>query len=308
MEIKNVSFVGCGALGMMYASHMLKSLEPTQLQFIADPKRISRYRDTAFYANGERQDYRFVPYGSDTEKSELIIFTVKSYDLEDALASVKGHIDKDTIILSFLNGVQSEGIIGQTYDPKKVIPSMVAGMDATRTGNEVMYSQTGYVAFGAGDGTSQEDLDSLARFFERVRLPYKLDEDIMKTIWWKYMLNVGVNQTSAVLRAPYGFFQDSDDAKDAMLMGMREVYEVSQKMDIGLDESDIDEAMRIIGTLAPEGKTSMLQDICAQRPTEIEIFAGNLIKLAKEHGVPVPVNTFLYHAIKALESNYGKGF
>jgi len=301
MEIKNVTFIGCGALGIMYASHLLKTLDSDSVQFIADRDRIKRYAQTEFFANGIRQSFRFVPPDADAAPSDLVIFTVKSYDLPGAVRMAKGYIGDDTIILSFLNGIQSEGVIGKSYNPHKVFLSMVAGMDATKTDTSVRYSQIGYVAFGGQEGSDPEDLKALARFFDRVQFPYELDEDIIKTMWGKYMLNTGINPTSALLRATYSLFQNSGYAKEIMLMSMREVYEVSQKLHIGLDESDIVRAVEIIDTLSPDGKTSMFQDVFAHRQTEIDIFSGTLIKLAKEHGVDVPVNTFLYNAIKALE-------
>ena len=302
MEIENVSFIGCGALGIMYASHLLKTLEPNQLRFIADQGRIERYRDTEFFANGVRQAFQFVAPDADVPPSGLVIFTVKSYDLEDAIHLAKRHIGEGTIILSFLNGIQSEATIGETYGSAMVIPSMVAGMDATKTGHSVDYAHLGYVAFGAQPGNDPQDLERLCRFLDRVRFPYEQQEDIRKTLWWKFMLNIGVNQASALLGAPYGVFQRSPYARNLMLMGMQEACEVSQRLGIGLEEADIDKAMRTIDTLSPEGKTSMLQDIEAHRPTEVDIFAGTLMKLAEEQGVSVPVNTFLYNAIKALET------
>ncbi|MCL2883596.1 MAG: 2-dehydropantoate 2-reductase, partial [Coriobacteriia bacterium] len=241
------------------------------------------------------------------EPSDLVIFAVKSYGLADAISSVQNYVTDQTLILSFLNGISSEGIIAQAFNPQKVVTSMVAGMDSTKSGNSVNYSQVGYVAFGSEAGRVQNDpadLARLARFFDRVKQPYERQEDVTKPLWWKYMLNVGINQTSALLNAPYRLFQESAYAQEIMLMAMREVAAVGAKLGIGLNEGDIDDAIRIIYTLSPDGKTSMFQDIDARRPSEVDIFSGVLIELAHKHGVPVPVNTFLYNAIKALESQY----
>ena len=200
-----------------------------------------------------------------------------------------------------MNGIQSEDVIATAYNPKKIISSMVAGMDATRVGNAVHYSRIGYVSFGPTEGTDLEDLESLCRFFERMQLPYELDEDIRKTMWWKFMLNCGVNQTSALLRAPYGLFQTCAYAQNLMMMVMREVFEVSKKLGIGLDEVDIDKAFDILSELSPEGMTSMCQDVEAGRKTEVDIFAGSIMELGAKFNVDVPVSTFLFNALKAME-------
>jgi len=302
MEIKKVTIVGCGALGIMYASHMLKKLSPNQIQFIANQDRLDKYQNTEIYANGVRQSFNFVSPKAGTQPSDLVIFTVKSYHLNDAIHIAKNHIGENTIILSFLNGISSEKIIGETFNPAKIIPSMVAGMDATRTGHAVNFTRTGYVAFGGLPNNDPQDINSLADFFEQVQINYEIQKDIMKTIWWKYILNLGVNQASALLKAPYGLFQTSDHAEKVMIMIMQEAYEVSCKLNIGIKEEEIDNILKVIKTLSPEGKTSMCQDIEAKRPTEIDIFAGTLIEIGKKYNVSLPINTFIYHAIKALES------
>lgn len=304
MEIKKVSIIGCGALGIMYAGHMLQNFPRDQIQFIADQDRINKYKNTEFYSNGVRQSFNFVSSDVCAQPSDLVIFAVKYHHLRDAMRIARNHIGENTIILSFLNGISSEGIIGEEYNPAKIINCMVAGMDATRTGNSVNFTQVGYIAFGALKGNDPDDISSLAAFFDRVRIRYEIKEDIIKAIWWKYMLNSGINQTSAVLKAPYGLFQTSQNAEEIMVTTMREVCEVSKKMGIGLDEDDIDSAVNIIKTLSPDGKTSMCQDIEAGRPSEIDMFSGVLIELGKKHNVPVPVNTFLFNAVKALESRY----
>jgi len=304
MGIKKISIVGCGALGIMFASHMLKKLPHSQLQFIGDRERIARYQNTEFYANGVRQAFNFVGPDVITQPSDLVIFAVKYNNLLDAIRIAKNHIDENTIILSFLNGISSEGIIGNTYNPEKIIYSMVAGMDATKAGYSVSFTKMGYVAFGNLGNNSVEDINKLSEFLDRVQIKYEMHEDIMKAIWWKFILNVGINQTSALLKSTYGMFQTSGYAENIMRMAMQEAYEISQRLSIGLNKQDLDNCVKIMKTLSPDGKTSMHQDIEAGRPTEVDMFAGSVIELGGKYNIPVPINTFLFNAIKALESRF----
>lgn len=301
MKIKRVSIVGCGAIGIMYASHMLRYLSNDQVQFIADPDRIERYKKADIYANGIKQSFSFSSPDDAKQLSDLVIFTVKYNGLRDAVKIAKNHIGKDTIILSFLNGISSENIISETYDPDQILYSMIAGMDATKTGYSVNFTKTGYVSFNSLSGISTENVKSVADLFDKVQIKYENPKDIMKALWWKFILNIGINQTSALLRSTYGLFHSSGYAKETMRMAVAEAYEVSCKLGVGLDSKDIEKCFEIVKTLSPDGKTSMCQDIEAKRHTEIDMFAGTLIELGKEYGVPTPVNTFLFNAIKAME-------
>jgi len=124
----------------------------------------------------------------------------------------------------------------------------------------------------------------------------------MKTLWWKFMLNVGVNQTSAVLRIPYGVVQQLSEVRKLMIDAMQEVVAVSQKADVHLNQKDIDECMRVIDGLTPPGKTSMYQDVEASRQTEVDIFAGTVVDLGRKYDIPTPVNSMLLRIIKATEA------
>lgn len=118
------------------------------------------------------------------------------------------------------------------------------------------------------------------------------------------MMNVGINQTSAILKAPYGVFQKITEARELMESACREVLRVSEKAGISLSEEDIARYFEIIASLSPEGKTSMLQDVEAGRKTEVEIFAGTVIELGRRYGVETPINRVLFQMIRTLEQTY----
>ena len=73
------------------------------------------------------------------------------------------------------------------------------------------------------------------------------------------------------------------------------------KCRVNLTPQDLDDWLAVLATLAPGGKTSMLQDIEAGRKTEVEIFAGRVVAMAKEHNLSTPVNQTILHIIKVLE-------
>ena len=124
---------------------------------------------------------------------------------------------------------------------------------------------------------------------------------MLRMLWWKFMFNVGINQASAVMRAPYGVFQTVPEAQALMEALMREVLVLAQAAHINLTEQDLLDWYPVLKRLSPQGKTSMLQDIEAQRKTEVELFAGKVIALGRQYGLPTPVNQTVYNIIHILE-------
>jgi 2-dehydropantoate 2-reductase len=121
-------------------------------------------------------------------------------------------------------------------------------------------------------------------------------------MWWKFMINVGINQTSAVLKAPYKFFQQEKECRVIMEGAMREVIEISKKVGANLTEEDLTNWYSILNKLGPENKTSMLQDIEAGRRTEVDVFGGKVCELGRKYNVATPINDTLVKLIKALEN------
>ncbi len=140
--------------------------------------------------------------------------------------------------------------------------------------------------------------------FEAAGIQYEIPLDMMRTLWWKFMVNVGMNQASAVLRAPYGVFHTNPDAQTLMEALMQEVVTLAQASQVNLTQKDIQDWYPVLRTLSAEGKTSMLQDVEAGRKTEVEAFGVKVINLGFKLGIPTPVNQTIVQILKVMESNY----
>jgi 2-dehydropantoate 2-reductase len=240
----------------------------------------------------------------------LTIITTKSTGLEAALPLVTRAAGNDGLVMSLLNGISSEDAIREALGAgaeARVIPAMILGIDATREANEVRYLNRGTIHFGVDASKApvpDEALERVASLFEASGIPFAISENITRTLWWKFMINVGINQASAVLRAPYGLFQKSDEARALMSELMDEVVELSKLEATGLTQADVDAWHETLAGLDPTGKTSMLQDVEARRPTELDLFAGTVLERARRHGLETPVNRTVYRIVRGLEAQF----
>jgi 2-dehydropantoate 2-reductase len=140
----------------------------------------------------------------------------------------------------------------------------------------------------------------IADFFERAGIAYVVPENMVRTLWYKFMINVGINQASAVLRAPYGLFQREPAAQRVMESAMAEVVALSKALGTGLVDGDIAAWYTTLRGLGADGLTSMAQDVLAGRQTEVEAFAGAVVEMGKRTGVPTPVNAVLRDLLAAV--------
>ena len=305
MEIKKVSIIGLGALGILFGNQMLRKMPKGDLRIIADRGRIEKYEKEKIYCNDQVCDFHYVTPEEACEPADLLIFAVKYSGLESAVKAVRNHVGEDTVIISVLNGISSEAIIGRTYGMDKVLYCVAQGMDAVKVGNRLAYEHMGMLCIGEGNpGIVSSRLKRVADFFEKTGVPYELDADMYKRQWGKFMLNVGVNQTAAVFEANYGELQKDGKVRDTMISAMREVIALSEKEGADLTEADLDYWLGVLSRLSPEGEPSMRQDMKAKRSSEVELFAGTVLELGKKYGIPTPVNEELYDRVKSVEAQY----
>lgn len=304
-KIETVAIIGLGALGTLFGNLLSKRMEKENLRIIADACRIERYKRDQVFSNGEACAFHYVTPQEKTSPVDLILIAVKSLQLKDAIASVRNQVGPDTLILSLLNGISSEGRIADAYGMDKVIYCVAQGMDAVKEGNRLTYTRMGKLCIGPKNGGPiPETVQRVVDFFESVGFPYEVDTHMLKRMWGKFMLNVGVNQTVAVFGPDYEAVFIEGRQREIMIAAMREVMELSKLEGVGLCEDDIAYWLRILGTLSPSGKPSMRQDVEARRYSEVELFSGTVMDLARKHGLPVPVNQMLYDNILAIEEHY----
>lgn len=303
MEIKKVSIMGLGALGIMYGNYIGRKLPAGDLRIVADEGRIQKYKKNGIFCNGQKCDFTYVA-NTEEDPVDLLIFAVKFGQLKEAIKSAAHQVGENTIILSTLNGITSEEYLAEAFGKEKVLLCTVQGMDAGKEENQMTYHNMGNISIGTWDGKPSPRLDAVAAFFDKISLSYNIPSDMQRQLWNKLLLNVGVNQAVTVFETNYGGVQHEGEPLKIMIEAMKEVVAIARTRKIDLSEEDISNWLKVINHLNPEGMPSMRQDALAHRPTEVELFSGTINRLGKQYGIPTPVNEMLYQKIKAMEARF----
>ncbi len=298
---------GTGAIGSMVASQIFAA-SPESLSILAGGERRDRYATTGFIINGEPCLFPLTDVES-ASKPDLVVIACKFHHLGQVLEDLKNHVGPDTLMLSLLNGISSEEITGATYGKDRIPYAMIIGTDAGHEGNRTTFSKTGTVFFGdAVNGTVRSPrVQAIASFFDRTGIAYTVPENMLNRLWFKFMMNVGLNQVTAILRRPYKILKTASmvpEAAELLEAAMDEVIALAAAEGIMLAADDKLTVYRTLDGLADGGKTSMCQDVEAGRKTEVELFSGTVIALGKKHGIPVPVNAMLFRMLKTMEQSY----
>lgn len=304
-EIKNVLICGIGAVGSIYANR-INDYNSESLRILVDKDRLDNYNKNPKIFNGKPLHFKYVLPDSKDFKADLIIIATKFDGLFDAIKNIKNFINDDTIILSLLNGVTSEELIAEKYGWKHTLLSYFIGHSAMREGNNITHDGVGTVVFGVKDKnqTDAEDVESVKNYFDKVGLDYKTPEDMHRSLWLKYMLNVSSNQPSAILKMTFGDMQSNKKFMSFFSEIINEVQMIAKAEGVKNTDTMIDEAVTIFNKMIPEGKTSMLQDVEAGRKTEVDMFAGTMIELGQKHNIPTPYNQVMKDMIEIIHEKF----
>ncbi len=297
-----IAILGAGAMGAFFASKFHEA-EGMAVTLVAGGGRYTRLQDQGLTVNGVHYAIPVARPEDEAPPDDLVIVALKHHQLVEAVHDLTNRVGPSTTIISVMNGLDSEPMLGEVYGAEKVLYAISVGIDAQRQGHIIHYTKPGKLFFGEADNTILSSrVKHVQTLLDRANLAYETPPDMIRFMWWKFMINVGVNQASAVLGASYGVFQTSPDAQALMETAMREVIALAEAAHVDLGEQDIRDWYTFLHTLAPDGRTSMLQDVQAGRKTEVEIFAGKVVALSQQYGVPTPVNETLLRIIRVMEA------
>lgn len=300
-EIKTVALIGLGAIGCSMARGLRRAVGEENFRVIADGSRRERI-EKGIVINGETCHFRTTAPAEQTGPADLVVVAVKYLALPQAIRDIRNQVGPETVILSFLNGVTSEEEIAAVYGWEHVLYALVRKSVVMRDG-VCTYDDWGTYYFGERENpTISARVQPICDLFQKAGLRWEVPRDVVREQWVKYMGNISENQSSAILGIPYGAWHtDGNDANWIREAACREAIAVANKMGIDLGEAELENQRAIVKSVPASGKTSMLQDIEAGRPTEVDMFAGALCRLGREHGVPTPINDLFYHMIRVLE-------
>lgn len=299
MEIRSAALVGLGAVGAFVATRLRDTLG-AEFAVVAGGARRARL-ENGVLINGTREHFTLRSPGEGAP-ADLVIFATKNMQLPQAMEDAAACIGEGTVLLSLLNGIDSEEKLTARFPQAHTLRCLIKVPATNQNGAITLPLDTGRILFGEDrNETLSPQTAAVDALFTQAGIPHQIPADMVRAQWLKYMANVSENQTAAVLGLCYGDFQRSEHARQLCRQVSREVIAVARACGVDLSEADDADRERYLLTLRPEGKPSTLQDLEAGRPTEVETFSGRMIALGEAHGVDTPLCRWLYHAIRALE-------
>jgi 2-dehydropantoate 2-reductase len=305
--VTSVVVAGAGSIGSLLAAHLAQVANVTVLT--RREEHAAALREQGLRVSGRsdftaRLDATADP-GALPAEAGLAILACKSTDL-DPLAARLERVLSGATVMTIQNGLGAEEIVAAHGEWPLL--SAVTFMSGTRLGDaHVEYVLDTATWIGPYRGTTEADARRVADLMEASGLKAEAFPDLRPAQWSKLIFNATVNGVAALTGLPHDFhFAQTEQLSD--LGGLvRDLVAEGKGVAVaaGVELHDDPWEMNVLATRRGSAHyPSMLEDVEARRPTEVDLITGALLREAERHGVDVPLHTALYRLVKAKEASW----
>ena len=313
--------VGAGAIGAFAGAMLSRSGEDVTL--IARGAHLQAMRERGLRVRGAIGEFTVAPAVTDNPGAigevDVVLLTLKAHSLTEMAPRLKPLIGPDTSVVSAQNGipwwyfyrhggrwegtqlesVDPGGVIAGSIDPARVIGCIVYPSTLVAEPGVVEHIEGTRFTLGEPDGSRSDRSRRIAEAFIKAGLRCPVRSDIRHEMWVKLMGSVAFNPISALTRATLVEIVQHPEARALASEIMREAEIVAKELGIDLA---VTIEQRLAGAeKVGRHKTSMLQDIEAGRPMELEAIVGAVVELGKKMEMVMPYTRATYACAKLLD-------
>jgi 2-dehydropantoate 2-reductase len=306
--VTSVVVAGAGSIGSLLAAHLARVADVTVLT--RREQHAQALEQEGLHVSGRADFTARVHATADPAAlpdAELAIVACKGTDLEPLSARLEGRLAGATV-MTIQNGLGAEEIVAAHGDWP--ILSAVTFMSGTRHGDtHVEYVLDTATWVGPHRGTSETDARRVAELIASTGLKAQWFPDLRPAQWSKLIFNATVNGVAALTALPHDFHFAQTDELSQLGHLVRDLVDEGKAVAsaAGVELHDDPWEMNVLATERGDRHfPSMLEDVEARRPTELELINGALVREARRLGVPVPLQTALYRLVKAREASYSE--
>jgi len=237
---------------------------------------------------------------SDIACPDLVIFAVKTYDTDVVARELSKVVNKDTVVITFQNGIDGDEQIKRYIRNTNVYPG-VAYVLSTRISPGVInqINKSPRLIFGSKSVFGVPELKRIKEIMCEAKIDAVVSDNIVKDLWDKFILITSFISVTAIRRKPINKVFTNLSKRSLFRECINESIKIAkaEKIDITDDMSGV--IMSRFCEISPSAKPSLFMDVDKEHKSEIEKLNGTLIKLAKKHNINVPINQLAYKTIKS---------
>jgi len=300
-----IAVFGTGGVGGYFGGRLAQAGE--DVTFIARGEHLRAIRDSGLKVDSVNGDFVIQPAQATSNPAEigpvdLVIVGVKAWQVADAARAMKPLVGPATTVLPLQNGVEAASQLAAELGAERVIGGLCKIVSFVVAPGHIRHA--GFepsVAFGELDNHQSERVEKIQNAFTNAGVKAAIAANIQVALWAKFLFITSYSGVGAVCGGPAGRIRGNAEARGLLLRAMAEVDTLAHARGIHLPPDSVEKSLASVDALPADATSSMLRDIAAGRPSELESQNGAVVRMAHESAVAVPTHELIYSVLKPLE-------
>ena len=299
-----IAIIGTGGVGGYFGAKLAQT--GNEVTFLARGEHLKAIQKNGLTVKSILGDFRVenikaTDMISNIEKPDLVIISVKAWQVKGIGEELKPILKSDTTIIPLQNGVLAADELMENIDRKHILGGLcriISKIEAPGVINH--FGVTPTIVFGELDKSKTERLARIQNVFNAAGIELRISDDIEADIWKKF-ISICVSGLLAVSNTTYGELRELKETRNLMVELINEVYILSKKIGVNIEEGFVDKTVSFIDSYPSDSTSSLTRDVWERKPSEIEYQNGTVVRLGEKYGVATPINRFVYSCILPSE-------
>ena len=300
-----IAIMGTGGVGGYYGGLLAQAGH--EVTFIARGAHLAAIRDQGLQVKSVFGDFRVSPAQATDNPAQVapvdvVVFTTKTYHTDAAAQLIKPMVGRDTVVISFQNGVDAAERIGQIVGMEHLLGGATWLSAAIEEPGVIgQYSQFRRIVLGELDGRMTPRVRALLEVFQSTGATVEMVPNIEQILWTKFVFISAISALGSLTRVTMGEYRGVREARMVLTEAIKEIVAVAQARGVSLAPDVLTSTLKFIDESAAGIKPSMQRDIEAGRMSELESMIGIVVRLGEKLGMATPVMGLTYAVLKPGE-------
>ncbi len=232
---------------------------------------------------------------------DVVLQSVKLYDLAAASQQLRPMIGPETTLVPVQNGVTAPEEIGAIVGPTHVVGGVVF-INSTVVAPGVVHckSEINSLIFGELDGRASQRVAAFREVCVSAGIDARVSDSVQTDQWRKFVPVAGLSAIACLSRQPIGPIREDRKLRALYRQAMTEVVALATAKGVVLESGIVDHMLKLAERYQPDAKVSMLEDLEAGKPLELDWLSGYVSREARQLGVATPFHDVAYACLKPL--------
>jgi 2-dehydropantoate 2-reductase len=227
---------------------------------------------------------------------DLLIFCVKSYDLENSAKLFKNCVNEQTVVITVLNGVNNAERLQRILPHAQILDGCVY-ISAFIKQAGMVFQAGGTCKFFFGSDIENKKYIKIEQILKDAGITAEYRKDIKEIVWEKYLFVSPLASATSFYQKTFGEIMENAECKNLLQGLLKETERIAKFQNVNLPNDIFQKSLDKIALFPYETKSSLQMDFEKKKNTELDIFAGYIVEYAKEHGIDVPFHEKVYEVL-----------